>query len=87
MTGFKVTNTTTDRRVTIIRDSKIDYPELWMEVFIGPGPESERQPFKEFFAKARCTEATTPDEADLVVFVGGPDVNPALYGADRDWET
>src|SRR3546814_1451063 len=63
-----------DRRVTILRDSKTAYPELWMEVFIGPGPRSETAPFAEYFAKARCTKADTPEEADLVVFVGGADV-------------
>src|SRR3546814_4678677 len=45
-----------DRRVTISRDSKTAYPELWMEVFIGPGPRSETAPFAEYFAKARCTK-------------------------------
>lgn len=83
MTGLSVINQNADRRVTIVKDSLLEYPELWMEVFIGPGPENERRPFFEFFAKARCTKADTPETADLVVFVGGSDVNPALYGAQR----
>src|SRR3546814_5523779 len=31
--------------------------------------------------------ADTPEEADLVVFVGGADVDPALYGAERHQTT
>jgi len=76
-----------DRTVTILRDTIKEIPELWMEVYIGPGPESERQPFKEYFAKARCTEAIKPEDADLVVFVGGADVNPAMYGAEKHYST
>lgn len=34
----------------------------------------------ELFAKAGCTRAETLAEADLVVFLGGEDVDPQLYG-------
>lgn len=81
MTPHVLDNTT--RRVTIIKDHVLTIPELYLEVYIGPGPDSERRPFNEFFAKARCNKADTPEQADLVVFVGGDDVDPALYGAKR----
>src|SRR3546814_12090331 len=45
-----------DRRVTILRDSTTAYPEIWMEVFIGPGSRSETAPSAEYFAKARRAE-------------------------------
>lgn len=34
----------------------------------------------DMFARAGCKAATSPEEADLVVFLGGEDVDPALYG-------
>jgi len=32
------------------------------------------------FARAGCMKAMDPQDADLVVFTGGPDVDPAYYG-------
>src|SRR6185369_11574044 len=42
--------------------------------------------FTEMFVRAGCQKAPSLDEADLCVFVGGPDVDPQLYGAAQ-WHT
>lgn len=67
------------RRVTFMKDTVLQYPELWLEVFVAGSPYEEKQ-FAEMFVRSRCRKATTPEEADLVVFSGGPDVDPLLYG-------
>lgn len=61
-----------------MRDSSILFPELWLKVFVS-GPPEDAAGFPEMFMRARCFKAETPEEADLVVFTGGPDVNPTLY--------
>lgn len=70
------------RKVTLIKDHILDYPELYLEVFL-QGPPEDCYGFPEMFARAHCTKANSIEEADLVVFAGGPDVNPALYGAEK----
>jgi gamma-glutamyl-gamma-aminobutyrate hydrolase PuuD len=67
------------RRVTVKMDYVTKMPELWLNVFVF-GPPSEAGPFAQLFARAKCYKADTPAEADVVVFVGGEDVDPALYG-------
>lgn len=69
----------TSRRVTFMKDTVLQYPELWLEVFVAGSPYEEKQ-FAEMFVRSRCRKAATPEEADLVVFSGGPDVDPLLYG-------
>jgi gamma-glutamyl-gamma-aminobutyrate hydrolase PuuD len=54
------------------------YPELWLKVYVS-GPPGDQQGFPEMFCRARCYKADTPEEADLVVFTGGTDVDPSLY--------
>lgn len=66
------------RRVTVVLDHALSYPELYMSVYI-EGPKWEQAMFAEMFTRAGCTKAETPAEADLVVFVGGVDVDPRLY--------
>lgn len=66
-------------RVTLLRDTELEYPELWLSIFVA-GNRYEQAQFAEMFSRARCRKANTPQEADIVVFTGGPDVNPALYG-------
>lgn len=69
----------TSRCVTFMKDTVLQYPELWLEVFVAGSPYEEKQ-FAEMFVRSRCRKAATPEEADLVVFSGGPDVDPLLYG-------
>jgi len=59
-------------KVSVLRDHLLDYPELWLDVFVAGPPYEERQ-FAELFARARCKRATTVETADLVVLTGGPD--------------
>lgn len=67
-------------RVTLHKDPVLEYPEFWLEVFIADDSLAEQIAFAEMFVRARCTRAPSPLEADLVVFTGGPDVNPIFYG-------
>lgn len=67
------------RRVTILRDTSIKYPGLYLDVYIS-GEDFELKNFAPMFARSACKKVDTPEEADLVVFTGGPDVNPSLYG-------
>jgi len=69
-----------DFPVTLLRDSNLKMPELWLSVYIH-GPDIDAYGFPLMFSRARCTAAKDADEADLVVFTGGPDVNPTWYGA------
>jgi gamma-glutamyl-gamma-aminobutyrate hydrolase PuuD len=73
------------RRVMICRDHALDYPELWMEVFVEPDPDvrDDEARFAQMFARSRCSRAKSVLESDLVVFGGGSDVDPALYGEER----
>jgi GMP synthase-like glutamine amidotransferase len=67
-----------------MRDHELDYPELWMEVFVSPDPavRDDEARFAQMFARSRCSRAKSVLEADLVVFAGGTDVDPALYGEE-----
>ncbi len=69
-------------RVSVIEDDGEKYPALYLEVWV-EGPPEDTAGFAEMFAKCRCTKAVSPEEADIVVFTGGPDVNPIYYGARR----
>ena len=74
------------RRITVMPDHKLNFPELFLDVFIA-GPQWERAMFSTMFARARCTLAETPDSADLIVFTGGPDVDPTFYGQEKHRST
>lgn len=70
--------TSKSTQMLFTRDTSITFPELWLHVYVS-GPPGDAQGFPEMFARARCFKASTPDDADLVVFTGGPDVNPEYY--------
>ena len=74
-----VVQITRDRKVSFLEDTKIRYPDLWLGIYLF-GPSSEAAPFPEHLARAACFKADTPDEADIVLFLGGSDINPILYG-------
>jgi gamma-glutamyl-gamma-aminobutyrate hydrolase PuuD len=69
--------------VSIMRDSALIFPDLWLDVYIGEGEAGDHPRFARMFTKAACKRAKTPYEADLVVFCGGPDVNPIYYGEEK----
>jgi gamma-glutamyl-gamma-aminobutyrate hydrolase PuuD len=68
-------------KVFLMREPHVEYPELWMEVYVA-GDHIEERAFANMFVRSYCTRADSPDTADLVVFTGGCDVNPALYNED-----
>jgi gamma-glutamyl-gamma-aminobutyrate hydrolase PuuD len=77
--GRKKSDYAQTRRVTVLEDSSIPYPELWLTVYIH-GPEAGFN-FNKMFARAKCYKANLPDDADLVVFTGSShDIDPQLYG-------
>lgn len=65
--------------VTIIKDTTTLFPELYLDVYV-EGDLFEQRNFADMFVRSRCKKAVSPEKADLVVFTGGIDVNPALYG-------
>lgn len=69
----------TKRRVTLMQDTRLIHPDLFLEVWL-TGPDEDRRGFAAMFARSRCMKAKSLEDADLVVFTGGADVNPALYG-------
>jgi gamma-glutamyl-gamma-aminobutyrate hydrolase PuuD len=54
-------------------------PDLYNDIFV-VGDDYEQAMFAKMFAKSRCRKAKTIEEADIVVFTGGDDVDPTLYG-------
>lgn len=69
----------TKRRVTLMQDTHLRNPDLFMETWL-TGPSEDRRGFAAMFARSRCMAAKSIEDADLVVFTGGSDVNPELYG-------
>jgi GMP synthase-like glutamine amidotransferase len=70
---------TKPHKLLVVRDTLLEFPELWMEVYI-EGDKREESAFAEFLVRSRCKKALTPEDADMVVFTGGADVDPLLYG-------
>lgn len=75
-----------NRPLLLMRDTSISFPELWLSVYL-TGPEHDRAGFPEMFARGRCRLSETIEDADLVVFTGGPDVDPQFYGAKKHLST
>lgn len=74
-----------DRKVTILKDHSLSYPALCLSIFVQGDwdvPDDEAR-FAKIFSRAGCKRAPSVLEADLVIFGGGSDVDPALYGAKR----
>lgn len=69
-------------RVTFMKDTTLMYPDLFIDVFV-VGDKYEQQQFASMFVKARCKKAATLEDADLVIFTGGEDVDPSLYGEEK----
>lgn len=75
-----------DRKVLLVKDHLLSFPELYLSVYVS-GPPEDTKGFAQLFARAQCYRANDPYEADLVVFTGGPDVDPAYYGESRHHST
>ncbi len=67
------------KRVLVFKDHTVIFPELYLRVYV-TGPPEDARGFPNLFCRADCKRAESIDDADLVVFTGGPDVNPEYYG-------
>lgn len=68
-----------ENKVLIFKDHALEYPSLFMKVRV-LGPPEDTRGFARLFGLADCQMANSLDDADLVVFTGGPDVDPFYYG-------
>lgn len=73
------------RSVTIMKDHDLSYPDLYIGVHILPDPDEPRDMahYARMFVRTGSYLSRRLEDADLVVFSGGSDVNPALYGEER----
>jgi gamma-glutamyl-gamma-aminobutyrate hydrolase PuuD len=75
---------TLTRKITIVKDGSLEYPTLCFKVFVQPDPavggRVDEARYAKMFARSQCRRAESVLEADLVVFSGGSDVDPTLYG-------
>lgn len=78
------TNTNDEKKfqALVFKDHLLKFPELYLQVaIIGPGLDARG--FPALFARAFCEGASSLEDADLAVFTGGPDVDPAYYGEEK----
>lgn len=68
-----------DRIITVINRKSPPIVGLYLGVYIS-GPREDAWGFPQMFSRAGCFSVESPEQADLVVFTGGSDVNPMLYG-------
>ena len=57
----------------------LTYPQLNFSVYI-EGPPEDQVGFPSWLGRAGCSRVLDPNVADLVIFSGGSDVYPLLYG-------
>lgn len=74
------------RKVVARRKDGLVFPEMYGAVYI-QGPKGEEYDFAEMFARCRLTLTRQIDLADIVVFTGGADVDPQLYGETQHAST
>lgn len=77
---------TGDVRVTMLKDTALPMRDLFFDVHVA-GPDWEERAFAQLLVRGRCKKAKSPEKADLIVFTGGADVDPALYGEERHKDT
>lgn len=70
------------RHVLLFEDTLLAFPELYLRVKL-IGPPADLKGFSSLFVRADCEAADDFADADLVVFTGGPDVDPAYYGEEQ----
>ena len=80
VSAFATENKPNMRGLLRLPEDKVTYPSLNLRVFIHDEDDDERARFTEMFVRSGCRKAETIYDADVVVFTGGVDVNPALYG-------
>lgn len=57
----------------------LTYSPLNLSVYL-TGPDHDQFGFSSWLGRAGCNIAPTPELSDMVIFTGGSDVTPALYG-------
>jgi putative glutamine amidotransferase len=67
-------------RVTLLKDHKLEYPNLGLQVFMSCPNPFDIPSFIEMFTRSNCMKANSVEEADICIFGGGPDVDPGFYG-------
>lgn len=69
------------RRVTFQRNHSLKYPNLGLRVYVelDPAEPKDAANYAFMFGRCGCQKADNVDDADLVVFSGGSDVDPILY--------
>lgn len=74
------------RAVTVMRDHDLTYPDLYMAVYVVPDwdVDEDEARFARWMHRSGCYRADTIEEADLVIFSGGSDVEPLLYGEKNE---
>lgn len=68
--------------VRLMEGPEGEFPHLYMDIHV-EGDQNEKQAFAKMFAPAKCKGVSSPMDADLVIFTGGADVNPLLYGEEK----
>jgi gamma-glutamyl-gamma-aminobutyrate hydrolase PuuD len=73
------------RTVTLIKDHDLVYPDLYMSIFVLPDPDQSNDlaAYARMFARSGCYGVKKIEDADLVIFSGGSDVDPRLYNEER----
>lgn len=85
--GNSLRSVLSNRKVSVMQGVGIQgWKETYLEVYVA-GNRNEQAQFAEMLIHSRCTKAKSPETADLVIFTGGPDVNPALYGEECHYTT
>lgn len=68
-----------DRKLTVMPKPLMSFPALYLDVYV-QADQYETPLFAAMFSRALCRKAETLDKADLVVFGGGSDIDPQIYG-------
>jgi putative glutamine amidotransferase len=68
--------------VRFLPEAKVSYTDLYLSVYVHTTAKWEESQYAEWLVKAGCYKADSPELADLVIFTGGPDVDPQLYGEE-----
>lgn len=73
------------RTVTLHKDHDLEYPDLYLAIHILPDPSDSKElsNFIKMFSRTGCYKADCIQDADLVVFGGGSDVDPRMYSETK----
>jgi gamma-glutamyl-gamma-aminobutyrate hydrolase PuuD len=69
-----------ERSIMTTVDTLLEFPDLYLGVFY-IGPDFERRMMATWLMRLGCYAVTEMQDADVVIFGGGEDVDPAFYNA------